>query len=194
MDTARLRQETQPEHTATEDTVPLMRPGLTCTEYADALRGFYRAVRAWDTWAEAHVPNDLRALLAQRRNAGLLADDLRLLGADVPSDDEVSHAAMADTVVPGDARSVFLGRMYVMEGSTLGGQYIARHVEDTLGLEQGEGNSFFRGYGEQTGERWREFKALLEALPDAETDTVIASAKNMFRLFGQAMQSVPSRS
>ena len=191
MDTARLRQATQDEHAATEATVPLMQPALDRALYVEVLRGFYRIVRAWDVWAQQHAPADLQALLADRRQSSLLAADLRALGVhEPPKEDDVLHLPMARTAVPGHPRSVFLGRMYVMEGSTLGGQLLARHVEAQLGLTPGEGDSYFRGYGEHTGERWREFKAILQALPDSETDTVIASAKNMFQLFGQAM-SVP---
>jgi heme oxygenase (biliverdin-IX-beta and delta-forming) len=74
-----------------------------------------------------------------------------------------------------------------MEGSTLGGQLLARHVEEHLGLAEGAGDSYFRGYGEATGERWRQFKSFLEELPDEEADTVVASARNMFALFAEAM-------
>ena len=188
MDTARLRQATQDEHAATEATVPLMRPTLDRAQYVEVLRGFYRIVRAWDVWAQQHAPADLRPLVADRRQSSLLGADLQTMKAgEPPSESEVLHAPMSQTVVSGDPRSVFLGRMYVMEGSTLGGQLLARHVEAHLGLTPGHGDSYFQGYGEHTGERWREFKAILEALPEEEADTVIASAKNMFQLFGQAM-------
>ena len=112
------------------------------------------------------------------------------MGASIPtSDNAVSEGRMEASAISGDPRSIFLGRMYVMEGSTLGGQYIARHVEETLGIRPGEGNSYFRGYGDATGERWREFREVLKALPDTETDTVIASAREMFAIFGEAMRA-----
>ena len=47
--------------------------------------------------------------------------------------------------------ATLLGAMYVMEGSTLGGQLIARHVELVLGLTAGQGNAHFRGHNERTG-------------------------------------------
>ena len=86
----------------------------------------------------------------------LLQQDLQAMGAKA-GEETLPQSNMESSAVIGDPRSIFLGRMYVMEGSTLGGQYIARHVEETLGLSSGEGNSYFRGYGEATGERWREF-------------------------------------
>jgi heme oxygenase (biliverdin-IX-beta and delta-forming) len=79
--------------------------------------------------------------------------------------------------------------MYVMEGSTLGGQYIARHVEKTLHFTPGQGNAYFRGYSERTGELWREFKSLLTALPETDSDTVIASAKATFAVFRDRLLS-----
>ncbi|SEB69664.1 biliverdin-producing heme oxygenase [Terriglobus roseus] len=190
MDTLRLRQATASDHAGTEDTVPLMSPALTREQYVDVLGRFYRIVRAWDAWADTHAPEDLRAMVAGRRRASLLADDLKTMGASSPvSDDEVPHESMATTAVAGDPRAVFLGRMYVMEGSTLGGQLLARHVEQQLGLEPGLGDSYFAGYGDHTGQRWKEFKALLEVLPEEDADTVIASAKNMFFLFGESMRN-----
>lgn len=187
MDTGRLRQETQAAHLLTEETVPLMRPDLSLSLYAQVLQGFYCVARAWDDWADANAPEDLRATLLQRRHASLLADDLLSVRAEVPGDESVPHDLLRSETVPGDPRSVFLGRMYVMEGSTLGGQMLARHVEDRLKLTPGRGNSYFIGYGEATGLRWREFKHLLGALPDDDADTVIASANQMFGFFRQTM-------
>jgi heme oxygenase len=188
MDLKRLRQETALKHAATEETVPLMRDTLTRAEYAECLRRFYRVVHAWDSWCDGHAPADLLPLMQGRRRADLLVDDLRHLGEAAP--DTTPWDRMLQTV-SGDPRSVFLGRMYVMEGSTLGGQYIAKHVEERLGLTHGEGDSFFVGYGDATSARWQEFRAVLADVPDIETDTVIESAKLMFDLFEEAMRIGP---
>ena len=193
MDLMRLRRQTSGEHATTEDTVPLMSPSLTRAEYTAMLRRFYRVVSAWDRWVDGHTPQDLLPLLTGRRRATLLRRDLEVMGETRPADpDDAAPSRMEKSVVEGNPRSIFLGRMYVMEGSTLGGQYIARHVEETLGLKEGEGNAYFRGYGEATGERWREFRAVLQALPETEADTVIASAKEMFAIFGDAMRDPTS--
>ena len=190
MDLIRLREQTAGNHAATEDTVPLMSATLTRAEYVATLKRFLRVVSAWDRWVDAYAPQDLLPLLAGRRRATLLERDLEAMGVPATAYGDALPATLMDgSEVPGDPRSIFLGRMYVMEGSTLGGQYIARHAEETLGILSGEGNSYFRGYGEATGDRWREFRAVLQALPETETETVIASAKEMFTVFGKAMQS-----
>ena len=131
----------------------------------------------------------MKALRDGRRRASLLARDLLIFGETALPSSQMAMRRMEETAVEGDARAVFMGRMYVMEGSTLGGQYIAAHVEQRLDLARGEGNAFFVGYGDQTSTKWREFKTCLAALPDEATDTVIASARNMFALFGEAMRA-----
>jgi len=86
-----------------------------------------------------------------------------------------------------------LGTMYVMEGSTLGGQLIARHVEKSLALVPGVGDAYFRGHGERTGAMWKEFSALLATrISDDQTGQVIDSAKKMFQVFGSWMQPSPT--
>lgn len=61
-------------------------------------------------------------------------------------------------------RSEALGFLYVLEGSTLGGRVIDKQLR-ARGLSA-EGLSFFQGYGEQTGARWKAFCAVLERADD----------------------------
>ncbi len=45
------------------------------------------------------------------------------------------------------------GCLYVLEGSTLGGQVISRHLEKTLGIH----SHFYIAYADKTGEMWKNF-------------------------------------
>ena len=85
-------------------------------------------------------------------------------------------------------RAALLGAMYVVEGSTLGGQYIARHVEAVLGLAPGQGDAYFRGHREKTGSLWREILAEIAAVPDEEASEVIETARRVFGVFGRCLQ------
>jgi heme oxygenase len=40
-----------------------------------------------------------------------------------------------------------IGTLYVIEGATLGGKVISRHLKDSLGLGPTSGAHFFNGYG-----------------------------------------------
>jgi heme oxygenase (biliverdin-IX-beta and delta-forming) len=78
--------------------------------------------------------------------------------------------------------------MYVMEGSTLGGQLIAKQLQKTLHLSAGKGDAYFRGHGDQTGPMWREFCEMLKVrVTDEETESAVLSAKAMFATYGSWM-------
>lgn len=158
-----------------------MKADLSTAEYVQCLRKLYGVVAAWEEQAPSLSPNWLRALFVARSRKHLLEDDLAWFSTSAPQD-RAKLAFITD--LPG-----LLGAMYVMEGSTLGGQIIARHVQIALPLTQGHGAAFFRGHGSQTGSLWKEFCEMLATqVPNDQTDTVIASAKAMFATFGEWMQ------
>lgn len=185
MDLKRLREATRPEHEATESAVPLMKADLTLEEYLQVLQRFAVIVGAWDAFAAKAAPAAYAPLVAQRRRSVSLQHDLAHFGADAPGEASTGIEAEIATVV-GDSATApyrFLGAMYVLEGSTLGGRFIAEHVESSLGLSPGQGDDFFRGYGAQTIPMWREFQTALSAVPEQDGDAVIAAATQMFAVF-----------
>ena len=178
MDLEHLRRETLLAHHAVEQSVSLMDEDLDVDTYVSCLLKLHGMVAAWEGWAAPHASAWIQPLLAARRRGQLLMLDLTWFDADTsgkprPTLPELRGAAS------------LLGAMYVMEGSTLGGQLIARHVELVLGLTAGQGNAYFRGHNERTGPLWKEFCDVLRTkVPDSETDAVIAAAKAMFGVFG----------
>jgi heme oxygenase len=110
----------------------------------------------------------------------MLRDDLRALGVeDLDSLPDCQNLPELSDLAQG------FGCLYVLEGSTLGGQFISRHVGKVLGVtpEVGGGGRYFHAYGEQTGAMWREFGTGLTAFV-AECggeDRVVASATATFR-------------
>jgi heme oxygenase (biliverdin-IX-beta and delta-forming) len=57
--------------------------------------------------------------------------------------------------IPGKAFA--LGIAYVIEGSTLGGRVILKHISPKLNITETQGATFFAGYGHETGIRWKQF-------------------------------------
>jgi heme oxygenase len=171
---AELKSRTRPHHDRIEAAVDVMKPGLTRADYAAVLgrfRGFYAA---WEDRAAAALPPDLRAEFDRRRKLPALDRDLRFLGVDPDS------LPRCDALPATDSTAAVLGSMYVVEGSTLGGQVISRHLEAALGVAPGAGGDFFAGYGEQTGERWKAFRAWLAEKGAGREDEVIAAAADTF--------------
>jgi heme oxygenase len=178
----RLRLETAVDHVAVEAGMPLMAEDLDRDSYVRCLRQVHGLVAAWEEWSVRISPEWLQSLLESRQRRGLLERDLAWFGV-----------VQLDTGRPEMPKRMddasLLGSMYVMEGSSLGGRLIARHVERVLGLSAGVGDAFFCGHNQRTGTLWKEFCDVLQArVPDRETHTVIVAAKNMFRIFGSWMQ------
>ena len=182
MDVQRLRRETSVEHEAVERTVPFMEPELQRDEYVFSLIRMYGIVSAWEQAAAQRAPHWLRGDLAARTRLGFLKEDLEFFGI---QDFRVDQAALPDMTVEAE----LLGSMYVMEGSTLGGQIIARHVEERLNLRAGFGNAFFRGHASRTGALWKEFCEVLRTrIPEDQSELAIKAAREMFQVFGAWMK------
>ncbi len=186
MDMQRLRFETAADHLAVEGALPLMNVGLDRAKYAACLSRIYGVVAAWEERAAAVAPDWMQTMLAARRRAGLLQQDLEWFGV-------AGQDAGGPTLPEMNDLPSLLGTMYVMEGSTLGGQLIARHVEAALDLSEGEGDAYFRGHGKDTGSMWKEFcEVLSNRVPDSDGDAVVLSAKEMFAVFGAWVQGKPA--
>jgi heme oxygenase len=148
-----LRTGTAAEHESLERSLDLLDPDLDrarLTGVLTRMHGFWRAAEAGlDDWA-TRFPADAEALSwSARRRAGLFAADLATLGA-APADDGPRLTPVAGT----DAA---LGRLYVLEGSTLGGTFIDRHL---AGLPELAGLRLraFSPYGAETGAMWHAFR------------------------------------
>lgn len=140
-----LREQTRPAHVALEAQSllkTLLSSRLTEREYGQLLQSmsaFYQSleselVPATTDLLARHPDPDYR----YRPRAPLLANDIRALGCDSP---DVVHPPAALRLDSGDA--YLLGVLYVIEGSTQGGRFIARHLTHTLGLSEHSGASFF---------------------------------------------------
>jgi heme oxygenase len=148
-----LRTGTAGEHEDVERTLDLLDPALTPARLVTVLErmhGFWRAAEAGlDRWAQQHPADAERLAWARRRRADLFAADLATLGAPA--------AATTPALPPVEGTDEALGRMYVLEGSTLGGTFIDRHLASLPALA-GVRIGAFSPYGEQTGAMWADFR------------------------------------
>lgn len=73
-----------------------------------------------------------------------------------------------------------LGAMYVIEGSTLGGNVIAKQLSKTEGFDDVTFN-FFGCYQENTGPMWKNFKEVLDTeVTEENYDEVLSGAKKLY--------------
>jgi heme oxygenase len=176
----RLRTGTAPEHEAVESALDLLDDGLTVPRLVAVLtrmHGFWLAAEAGlDDWAAAAPAAATALRWDERRRAHLFAADLAALGTPAsPAAARPRLAAVPDT----DAA---LGRLYVLEGSTLGGVFIDRHLATLPQLAGTAPLRAFSPYGERTGAMWHGFRTTTRAHVAAggDADRVVATARRTF--------------
>ena len=174
-----LRERTRASHERVEHSLPLLDPGLDRGRYRDIVAGFWGFHAALEPRLGAVA--GLRALGVdpeRRRKLPLLERDLCALG------DDPARLPVADAVPEVEGVAAALGCMYVLEGATLGGRVITRHLE-LRGIGADSGGAYFAGYGGETGARWKEFGAALGAYAAAhpeDTDRIARAADETFTL------------
>lgn len=182
----RLKSETRPHHERTEAQVRLMDADLTPTAYRrhlEALHGFYVPLEARLAGLGLEAVPGLS--IHARWKVPLLKEDLRALGHDDASLERLPHCAVLPSLagVP-----EALGCLYVLEGSTLGGQLILRHLRRHFdGVSLGD-FSFFRAYGDEVGPWWRAFgdavnQASVVATEGTFDARVVTGAQDTFDAF-----------
>lgn len=182
----RLKIETRPLHERAERAVRLLEPGLTLEHYRhhlEALYGFYAPLEAELASSFAGLVPELRA--EQRWKLPLLLQDLRALGHDAAS---LARLPRTTALPPLPGLPEALGCFYVLEGATLGGQLILRHLQRHFaGIPAGD-FAFFRAYGEEVGPMWRAFgQALTQASSQEASEIfdarVVQGAQDTFEAF-----------
>lgn len=166
-----LRQATAEKHHQMEKALAVLERDWTVESYAQLLGRWLLFLEPLEACLAARPEwNDLHYDFESRRKVPLLRQDLRALGVNPAH----GHPEIPSVQTLGRA----LGCLYVMEGSTLGGQLLSRFFGEKLGLSPDTGLAYFSGYGALTGIRWKETVALLEsALPSvADPQTFTAEA------------------
>ncbi len=184
----RLRLETRDLHQQMERQMPVFSAGFTLAAYQQLLEcyeGFYAPV---EDKLSALRSRGLAVFDDTRRKHALLLLDLERLQADR---NHIRPIPRCHDLPALDSVSQGLGCLYVLEGATLGGQIILRHLTETLGVTAEKGGAFFASYGPALGQRWKEFRHAVAADPHAitEADQIVASARETFSCFHDWLQS-----
>lgn len=80
------------------------------------------------------------------------------------------------------------GALYVVEGSTLGGQVIARQLRENLGYAVVKGARLFNGHGPNTMVRWSAFWRYASLIPEEQWPQAEAKAAEVFGALFDALE------
>lgn len=150
--------------------------------YAAVLKMFYGFFHPLEDRIRQYISPALLPDIEKRRTASLIKKDLAVLGFsnDVnlcTSLPQIENAAQA------------FGALYVLEGSTLGGQTIVKMFSKSETLDiPADALHFFSGYKEETGKMWTVFVEELNKQQEAET--IVHSANETFSFLKKWMQEV----
>jgi heme oxygenase (biliverdin-IX-beta and delta-forming) len=174
-----LRSATAGAHEQVENTLALMDPCLhrdRLVAVLARLHAFWRSAEAGlDDWARRE-PADARTVAwSARRRAHLFARDLEALDAGRPTGRGPDLPPVEDT-------DQALGRLYVLEGSTLGGTFIARHLATLPTLGPGVRLGAFSPYGAGTGAMWHGYRRVTRVRIAAGGDAarLVEAARSTF--------------
>jgi len=177
---AQLRDRTQHHHAAVERQFGLYDRQWSSDSYRATLRRFLGYYEPLESRIQAAV--DWPALgfeWSSRQKVALLKRDLDGLG------DSPEAVAMLPrcTVLPEvGSLSQALGCMYVLEGATLGGQVVARHLAGAMVPSERTEFAFFLSYGDQVGPMWRAFGQFLMSQPVDDEATLGAACETFVTL------------
>lgn len=175
-----LREETKNEHAATEKAMmPLLKSARDKDSYSRLLCAMYTYLKPVEEAVfreidASHLPDQ-----ASRRTMGHMAADLEALDANDCTQNLATSLPKIETTAQA------FGALYVLEGSTMGGQIVGGIVRKNL-PEDLHHTRYFDSYGEQTRAMWGKFIGALNAFGEAHADTheeVLAAARETFSLF-----------
>ena len=187
-----LRAATAPLHDDLEARLNLLDPDLDVAGYAYVLSifaAYYAPIEAQlyvlpglDDWVPA---------LERRRKLPLIERDLRHLRPQR----RASRAIPPNLVPRLDEPLASLGCLYVLEGATLGGRVIARHLDACLGIDAHNGGAFHTAYGREAGRMWRSMQEALRSAdsgPSARSVIIGAAYATFAGLASWCALSLPS--
>lgn len=171
-----LKAKTHEQHRLMEMSNPLPN---SKAEYLRQLVAFFGLVAPWEERLATVLP-ETDPIRLGRAKTGWLEADLEFFGYDAVHRSRLPRASALPST---SSRAEILGASYVFEGSTLGGQIIARHLRETLQLHGIDGCRFFNSYGDCVGSQWQAFRAeLLRASSPANDPIIVDAAQNTFGL------------
>ena len=151
----RLKNDTTHNHKALESNVllsQLMSDHLTVEIYKRIIAKFYTYFLPLEKkitpfFADnKYVPD-----FSSRRKASHLQHDLQHYNISLETLDFCTNLPDINN------QSQAFGALYVLEGSTLGGRFISKKINETIGATPDAGAKFYNGYGSETGAYWKTF-------------------------------------
>ncbi|MFB1490619.1 MULTISPECIES: biliverdin-producing heme oxygenase [unclassified Thiocapsa] len=185
-----LRHATAETHQAVE-CLPLMTrltsPTVTRDDYLEYLHALAEVYATIEGSLLDALDEEIRNALGVRPKLPAILDDLTEQGRPY-----VPHAS-AQLAATGSGAA--LGGLYVLEGATLGGRVIAKHLRRCLGPALGSAG-FLDFHGEHSSAVWKRFASTMDSLPAhgrIDPAEVVSGARATFALVHRMLADAGAR-
>ncbi|EDP94777.1 biliverdin-producing heme oxygenase [Kordia algicida OT-1] len=172
----RIKEETKTNHQNVEKVLVEELKNLASLDaYAsllERLHAFYNPIeKKLQTKIKASVIPDISA----RQHVENLRKDIEIIRKNAVVTNETTSTVHIENT------SYALGVLYVIEGSTLGGQIITKMLDKHLSVSTINANNYFNSYGDNTPEMWSKFKNyVLNPTLKIDQELMIQGAKDIF--------------
>lgn len=191
----RLRDETDHYHeqlNAHPLMLTLMQPQSLLSHYHQVLCAYFKIYQLLENRILQFLNVTSCSLdCAQRMKLPWLKQDIQFFNLEVQL--QGTMAEQAEMLAKINTMGDLIGVVYILEGATLGGQFISRSLLKNHGLSAIEWARFFNGYGEASSRMWKSFIDFLPTLHlnQTESDAAILAACQTFQLFIQMLDEPP---
>ncbi|TDX83281.1 biliverdin-producing heme oxygenase [Epilithonimonas xixisoli] len=176
MISAYLKEQTKQQHDDTEaklQSQKIFDKSYTLDDYKTLLIHNYKLINRYEPQIQEQLKNYPELKLDLRSKIESLKTDLNNLN--IPTENEAPIQNLEN-------EAEAFGALYVMEGSTLGGNVIAKQLKKNPEFEGVEFN-YFGVYGENTGPYWQEFKSIIdEKISEENYESCVTGAKKAYQL------------
>lgn len=164
----------------------LLSDNVTVDIYCNYLIKLYPFVNGFEEIIYPLLPHHFLNL-SQRKKAHFIDEDLKIYDFSGKNSTVFEESFFKETYP--DIYSA-AGGLYVLEGSTLGGQIIVKHLQKKLAAGFIT-SAYFSAYQHKTGSMWKEFLQQLTALPksDFEEQQIIAGATKTFQIINSLLSN-----
>lgn len=183
-----LKEQTRKTHDAAESNFDFKAITQSRDLYITALKtmyGFYKPIEKTLLDYELFFA-PLGINLKERLKTPLIKRDLNYLGV---SEAELGDIEFCPTLPNVSDFYRAMGCLYVLEGSTLGGQIIAKELVKSGLSKDGEGKAYYDPYENRTMPMFLQLKEALNKLPDDKESVVLEAAQETFKSFGSWLGS-----
>ena len=168
----------------------LLSDNVTAGIYCNYLIQLYPFVNGFEEIIYPQLPYHFLNL-SQRKKVHFINEDLNIYDISSKNCKTLEESFFKDTYP--DIFSA-AGGLYVLEGSTLGGQIIVKHLQKKLAPGFFK-SAYFSAYQHKTGSMWKEFLQQLISLPksDIEEQQIITGATKTFQIINSLLSNIASK-